>query len=209
MSRIGPTPPPPDGRAQRRSLLPALNLLAVLLISVLDGMTPAGVVVGILASLPIVAASFTDSPRQVWLTFGAAVSGFVLAAIFGQAPLSPAAVWVPNRLLAFFSLPASCAFSLLLQKRRLEATRARDAALASSELSRLLGALLAHDLRAPLLLASQGLSYVRDSLASGQRPDAGILAELEARLQRSLREIDAVLAMARPELASSRAARGG
>ncbi len=71
--------------------------------------------------------------------------------------------------------------------------------MASSELNRLLTALLAHDLRTPLLLASQGLAYVQDAVATGRRPDAEILAALGARLQRSLRAIDTTLAMARRE----------
>jgi len=50
----------PAAGERRSRLLPALNLAVVVLISVLDWMTPAGVVVGILASIPIVLASFTD-----------------------------------------------------------------------------------------------------------------------------------------------------
>jgi len=183
----------------RRWLLPALNLALVALIALLDRRTPTGVVVGMLISIPIVLASFGDSRGLVWLTFCAGVAGFFFADLFGRGPISPPLVWVPNRIFAFVTLPASCGVALMLQRRRLEAVRARDAAIASSELNGLLTALLAHDLRTPLLLASQGLAYVQDAVASGSRPDAEILAALGARLQRSLRAIDATLAMARRE----------
>ena len=189
----------------RRWLLPALNLGAVVLISVLDWMTPAGVVVGMLASIPIVLASISDRRPTVWLTFYVAAAGFLLAALYGRGPVSSPLVWAPNRVFAFATLPASCAVSLLLQRRRLEAVRARDAAMASSELNRLLAALLAHDLRTPLLLASQGVSYVQDAVRAGRRPDPEILAALEARLGRSLRAIDATLALARRDSAAPRA----
>ena len=187
-----------------RWLLPALNLGVVVLISALDWVTPAGVVVGMLASIPIVFASFSDSRPLVWLTFYVAVAGFLFAALYGRGPISSPLIWVPNRIFAFVTLPASCGVSLMLQRRRLEAVRARDAAMASSEMNRLLTALLAHDLRTPLLLASQGLSYVQDAVASGRRPDPEILAALGARLGRSLRAIDATLAMARRDSAAPR-----
>jgi signal transduction histidine kinase len=193
----------PAAGERRSRLLPALNLAVVVLISVLDWMTPAGVVVGILASIPIVLASFTDRRAVLWLTFHVAVAGFIVAALYGTGPTTTPQVWVPNRIFAFVTLPASCGVALMLQRRRLEAVRARDAAMASAELNRLLTALLAHDLRTPLLLAGQGLAYVQDAVASGRRPDAEILAALGARLQRSLRAIDATLAMARREPAAS------
>ena len=196
------TAPAATGGARRPRLLPALNLAAVVLISVLDWETPAGVVVGMLASIPIVLSSFTDDRRLVWLTFYVAVAGFFAAALFGTGPASSPEVWIPNRVFAFVTLPASCGVALMLQRRRLEAVRARDAAMASSELNRLLTALLAHDLRTPLLLASQGVAYVQDTVGSGRRPDPEILAALGARLQRSLRTIDATLAMARRESAA-------
>ncbi|MET0395587.1 MAG: HAMP domain-containing sensor histidine kinase [Longimicrobiaceae bacterium] len=188
----------------RRWLLPALNLAMVVLIALLDWVTPTGVVVGMLISIPIVLASFGDSRGMVWLTFYAGLAGFFFADLFGRGPISSPVVWVPNRIFAFVTLPASCGVALMLQRRRLEAVRARDAAMASSELNRLLTALLAHDLRTPLLLASQGLAYVQDAVGSGRRPDPEILAALGARLQRSLRAIDATLAMARREPELSR-----
>lgn len=192
------TAAPPRARL-RRWLLPALNLALVVLVALLDSVTPTGVVVGMLISIPIVLASFGDSRAMVWLTFYAGLAGFFFADLFGRGPISSPLVWVPNRIFAFVTLPASCGVALMLQRRRLEAVRARDAAVASSELNRLLTALLAHDLRTPLLLASQGVAYVQDAVGTGRRPDPEILAALGARLQRSLRAIDATLAMARRE----------
>ncbi|HEX8273864.1 MAG TPA: HAMP domain-containing sensor histidine kinase [Longimicrobiaceae bacterium] len=196
--------PAPAPARRRRWLLPALNLGVVVLISAMDWVTPAGVVVGMLASIPIVFASFSDSRPLVWLTFYVAVAGFFFAALYGRGPESSPLIWVPNRIFAFVTLPASCGVSLMLQRRRLEAVRARDAAMASSEMNRLLTALLAHDLRTPLLLASQGVAYVQDAVRAGRRPDPEILAALGARLGRSLRAIDATLAMARRDSAAPR-----
>lgn len=189
--------------AGERGLLPALNVAAVVLIMALDAATPAGVVVGMLASLPIIGASFTDSRAQVWLTFWVAVAGFALAAAFGKGPVTPEHVWLPNRIFAFLALPASCSIALMLQAQRLEAVRARDAAVAAGELNRLLTALLAHDLRSPLMLAVQGFGYLQDMVAAGEPPDPAVVSELRGRLQRSLHTIEAVLALARAELGTS------
>jgi signal transduction histidine kinase len=180
-----------------------LNLAAVIVIMTVDWLTPAGVVVGILAGIPIVLSSFWDDPRRVWLTFAIAAVGFVVAAVLGRGPLSPAAVWIPNRILAFLTLPASAVLAILLQRRRLEAVRARDAAVAASELNRLLMSLLAHDLRSPLSVSNQAFEYVEQAVAEGRSIDSSLLADVRARLRRSLRAIEIVLDLARAELPSS------
>ncbi|HEX5831146.1 MAG TPA: HAMP domain-containing sensor histidine kinase, partial [Gemmatimonadaceae bacterium] len=169
------------------------------LILVLDALTPAGVVVGILVGVPIVLASASDDERHLWILIGFASVGFVLAAALGVGPMSAPAVWLPNRILAFLTIPFMGAVALRLQRRRVEMARARDAALAAGRLNRLLMSLLAHDLRAPLTLAADGFSYVEGALARGQPVDPALLADVRARLRRNLRAIEAVLSVARQD----------
>jgi len=175
----------------------AAILAAVVVISTGDAMTPAGVVVGILLCIPIVLASMDPRPAMVVATGALSAVGFAAAAILGQGPNSPPSVWIPNRFFAALSIPAATAVALLLQRRRIEAERARDEARSASELNRLLASLLAHDLRAPLVLAADCLRYARDAAARGEVPDDALLAETHARLGRSLRAVEGVLALAR------------
>ncbi|CAN5531622.1 hypothetical protein BH24GEM3_BH24GEM3_21190 [soil metagenome] len=186
-------------RRQRVSLLLLGNVAAVLAVTALDWMMPAGVVVGVLACVPILLTSMLDDVRDVWLVAGLAIVGFVLAAYLGHGPLSPAVVWVPNRILAFLSLPSSAVLAYLLQRRRLEVVTARDSAVAASELNRLLMSLLAHDLRSPLTISNQVVEYVEDALDSDRPIDRELLADVRARLRRSLRAIEIVLNLARTE----------
>jgi signal transduction histidine kinase len=177
-----------------------LNLVAVLVILALDVLTTAGVVVGIFLSLPIILTSVSDDRRVVWATFLVATIGFVLAAVFGRGPVAPPEVWVPNRVMAFITLPASCAVALLLQRQRLETERARDAAVGASEMSRLLMSLVAHDVRSPLAMCVQALQYVEHSSQSGETLDRALLADVQARLGRNLGALDTLLALTREEL---------
>lgn len=196
-------------RGNFRSLLPFLNLAAILAILALDWITPAGVVVGILLGIPIGLTSVLDDPKQVWTASIVAAVGFVVAAFLGAGPISPARVWVPNRIFAFLTIPASCAVALLLQRRRMEAEGAASSAESARDQNRLLMSLLAHDLRAPLLLASQGFEYVERTVAGGEPIDRELLADTRARLQRSLRAIEIVLSVARPGDAGLGASRAG
>lgn len=192
----------------RRTLLwRAAILAAVLAISAADAMTPAGVVVGISLCIPIVLASMDPRPAMVAATGVLSAVGFGVAALVGQGPISPPSVWVPNRIFAALSIPAATVVALLLQRRRMEAERARDEATAASELNRLLASLLAHDLRAPLVLAADCLRYVRDAAARGEVLDGALVAETHARLGRSLRAVEGVLALARGAPSAGDAAR--
>jgi signal transduction histidine kinase len=74
-----------------------------------------------------------------------------------------------------------------------------EAPRAAGEMNRLLLSLLAHDLRSPLVLADQGLQYVEESVSGGYPIDRSLVADLRARLQRSLRAIGLVLTLARSE----------
>jgi len=177
----------------------AAILVAVAAICVADGMTSAGVVVGILLCIPIVLASTDPRPAMVVWTGVLSAVGFTVAAMVGAKPISPPAVWIPNRIFATLSIPAATLVALLLQRRRRDAERARDAALSASELNRLIGSLLAHDLRTPLTLASDCIGYVRGASARGEALDGELLAETHARLGRSLRAVEGVLALARDD----------
>ncbi len=184
--------------ARERSLF-LLNLLALVTIIVLDWATPAGVVIGILACIPIVLSSMSDDPRQVWIITGVAIVGKVLAMTYGQGPITPAVVWVPNRILAFLALPACGVVAFQLQRRRLDLVRARDRAVSASELNRLLMSLLAHDLRSPLAVSDQVLDYVSTALKQSRPVDPDLINDARMRLRRSLRAIDIVLGLARTE----------
>ncbi len=133
----------------RRRIFSALNLTAVVLVALLDWAMPAGIVVGLLLGVPIVLSSTADDIRELWLTSALALLAFVLAAIFGSGPVSPAGVWFPNRIIAFSSLLAFCAIAVMLHRRRRQVEQARDEAVRASALSQVLTSLLAHDLRSP------------------------------------------------------------
>jgi signal transduction histidine kinase len=87
---------------------------------------------------------------------------------------------------------------VLRRRQRRRGTAARqEAAEAAGETNRLLLSLLAHDLRSPLALADQGFQYVEQSVAGGYPIDRSMLADVRARLQRSLRAIEMVLSLAK------------
>ena len=186
-----PVPVPPGPRRRVRPIF-FLCLAAVVLISALDWLTPAGVVVGIFLGVPIALSSTSDRPLWVVLTGGAAMACFAVAAVLGRGPISPAAVWVPNRVFVFLTLPAITFLALALQRGRLQAESARD-------LNRLLMSLLAHDLRAPLVLSAQAMDYVRGAAERGETPDPVLVGDTADRVRRSLRAIEVVLEVARAQ----------
>ncbi len=192
-----------------RRLVP-LCTIAVLGILALDWITPAGVVVGILLSVPIVASSLASRVRDIWTVSGVAAGGFVIAALFGQGPVSPPAVWGPNRVFVIFALAASVVIALRLQDRRLRLEAARDAALRASDTSRLLRSLLAHDLRSPLATALYALGYARTASGEGESIDVELLRDAEHRLRRNVARLDGILDLVRDEMVTTaRSAPGG
>ncbi len=186
------TGPLPE-RARGQSALWALNGVLVVGIVVLDWLTPAGVVVGILLGVPIIATAASDAPRLTWATFAAAIVGFLVAALYGRAPISPEEVWIPNRIFALLTLPASLALALHVQRRRRDAERARDEAQAASEINRLLVSLLAHDLRAPLAMGIQAVDYARGVIGAVPAEQDDLLGDVHLRLRRNLASIDGLL----------------
>jgi signal transduction histidine kinase len=181
----------------RRSGLLALNLILVSLISLLDWLTSAGVVVGILLVLPILASAASDRERDVWVTFVAASIGFLAAAVGGAGPVSPESVWVPNRILAGLSIPGSLALALFLQSLRRRAEVALSQTERASDLNRLMLSLLAHDLRAPLGMAIQAFDLIAADSVDESFEHSSLVADLKTRLRRSLRAIDSILSVAR------------
>ena len=182
-----------------RARPPALYALVIAIV-LADWVTPAGVVVGILLGVPILLSSAGDRPRDVVVVSAISGVGFVMAAVFGRGPISPEAIWLPNRLFAIIAIAASAILSLLLQRRRLEAEAARGEAESARDLSRLLHSLMAHDLRSPLALARDALSGVQGASRSGVPLDLELISEVDARLGRSLRAIQLVLDAARADL---------
>ncbi|CAN5121727.1 hypothetical protein BH20GEM2_BH20GEM2_09760 [soil metagenome] len=215
MQTVTTTQPPPLRGAERRdtsrwrpskSTRVHLNWAVVLAIAAivgLDWITPPGIAIGVLLCIPVFLTALADDPREIILTTGVAVLGFAASTVWGHAPVSPALIWVPNLVLVFLALPASCAVALYLHAIRRDVEAAHDQAVSSSELNQLLMSLLAHDLRSPLTLASQAFDYVGTSVDEGNPIDRELIADTRARLQRSLRAIEIVLAVARSEVASS------
>ncbi len=200
------TPPPirpiePE-RGQRRDLVVRwLAYALVLALTVIDGLTPAGIVVGILLTIPVLLSSIGDEPSDVLLVSASALVGFIVAAVFGRGAISPAAVWIPNRIFVTIAILASCPLALVLQRRRLEAEAARARAERARDVSQLLQSLMAHDLRAPLAMAAEALQVAGGALPDS--PESALLQEVELRLERSLVSVDRVLGAARATLDDS------
>ena len=179
----------------------SVNWILILVIVGVDAATPAGVGVGILLIVPIlISAMRDDRPAVVGLTVFISALGYVLAAVFGVETEVPVSIWLSNRVMVVLGLVVTALIAFLLQRGRLEALAGRDAALSERDLNRLLMSLLAHDLRSPLTVASEGFKYVEESLADGRPIDRVLLTDVRARLRRSLRAIDVVLSLARSEL---------
>lgn len=179
-----------------RARAPAIYALVVGIV-LADWLTPAGVVVGILLGVPILLSSAGDRPRDVVAVSAISAIGFIVAAVFGRGPISPEAVWLPNRLFAIVAIAVSGVLALILQRRRLEAEAARGEAESARDLSRLLHSLMAHDLRSPLALARDAFAAVEGSSRSGVPLDLELISDVDARLGRSLRAIQLVLDAAR------------
>jgi signal transduction histidine kinase len=191
----------PSAAHGRRLVVLCYTMIAVIV--ALDWATTAGVVVGLLLSIPIVLLSMLARPRPVLVATLVALIGFTIAATWGQGPISPPSVWVPNRILAIFAIGASCAVAIMLQRHRRTADEALLAALSAHDTNRLLMALMAHDLRAPLVAASQVLEYVERSAASGAPLDAELVGDTRLRLRRNLRVVEQVLHVARGDMEQS------
>lgn len=121
------------------------------------------------------------------------IAAFIVAAVFGRGPITPAAIWLPNRVFALVTIAASGPLALLLQQRRLAAESAR-------ELNGLLHSLMAHDLRPPLALARDALTAVEKTAGDGGSIDPDLLRDVDAWLRRSLRAIELMLHAARADI---------
>lgn len=190
----------PAARTPRGRRLTVLAYGLIVAIVVLDWTTSAGVVVGILLSIPIVLLSMLGRPRPVILATAISLLGFGIAAALGRGPVAPPSVWLPNRILAVLGIVASGALGLMVQRHRRMADESLRAALSARDTNRLLMALMAHDLRAPLVAASQALEYVERSTATGTPVDADLVGDTRLRLRRNLRVIEEILHLARRDV---------
>jgi signal transduction histidine kinase len=188
-------------RGRRRLLV--LCYVLILVIVILDWITSAGVVVGLLLSIPIVLISMLGRPKPVLAATAVSLVGFAVAAASGSGPIAPPSVWVPNRILAVFAIAASGAVALMVQRHRRMADDAVRAALSARDTNRLLMSLMAHDLRAPLVAASQALEYVERSAATATPLDSDLVGDTRLRLRRNLRVIEQVLQVARGDMEQS------
>lgn len=178
-----------------------VNGLLIVVIVAADWVTPAGIAVGILLIVPIMLSAMRDDrPAVIGRTAVLAAAGYVLAGTYGIVGDVPMPVWLSNRVMVILGLVVTTAVAYLVQQTRVQALQGRDSALEAKDLNRLLMSLLAHDLRSPLTVASQGFKYVEDALADGRPIDNLLLADVRARLRRSLRAIDVVLSLARAQL---------
>ena len=189
-------------RMRTRALHPlSINWILILAIVGVDWITPAGVGVGILLIVPILLSAMRDDrPSVVGFTVFIAAVGYIVAAVFGVDIDLPASIGLSNRVMVILGLVVTTPIAFLLQQRRLEAIAGRNEALSERDLNRLLMSLLAHDLRSPLTVASEGFKYVEEALVEGRPIDRVLLTDVRARLRRSLRAIDVVLNLARSEL---------
>ena len=193
-----------DDEARRRRGVLVLCYALIVAILVVDWATPAGIVVGLLLGVPVALLSLLDRQRDVLIGAATALIGKAVAAVYGAPPISPPAVWVTNRILAFSSIVAMTFVALILQRQRLAARRALRAALAARDLNGLLMSLMAHDFRAPLIAASQVLEYVQRTVGSGRPLDDTLLTDTRVRLGRNLLTVESVLHMTRSDLARQR-----
>jgi signal transduction histidine kinase len=177
-----------------------MSLGLVLIIVAIDWLLPAGILFGVFLAVPLLLASTSQRTNDVWIVLTVSMIGFVVAAIYGRPPISPPALWLPNRVIALIVIPASGILAAFMQQRRLEAEQARDAAVSAGATNRLLFSLLAHDLRSPLVLSRQMLDYVQQCTDEGLTPDAALLQDVRLRIDRNLRVIDGVLTAARAEI---------
>jgi signal transduction histidine kinase len=190
----------PGANTSSRSTLwlVALSYTLIITIVVLDWMTPPGVAVAVLLSLPFMLLSLVDDARHIWLA-GAVTLLARFADIFFARPTMPSAILQPNRVLVTISVVASIVLAHVLFRQRRSAQRARDAALDARDMNRLLVSLMAHDLRSPLVVANDALAYAERTAVQDVPVDTALLSDARVRLQRSLRTIESILAVARAD----------
>ena len=202
-----------SGGAKRRSRPPVVILLliviAIILVAIMDWGYAANGALGLLFALPIAMTATLERERWVWLAVALASVAMIAVLVVGP-PLDMQVdreSFTLNRALVFMVIAFSAAVAIVLQRRRLEAERARDAAVSAGNLNRILVALIAHDLRAPLVLADQALTYSYESAIHDRKSDPELLADVSARVGRSLRMIEGILSVARHDVNNPASAR--
>jgi signal transduction histidine kinase len=192
-------------RAPRRATvgLVALSYGLIGAVVVLDWMTPPGVAVAILLSIPFMLLSLLDDIRQLWIAGAVALTGRFADMFLGGVSSIPKEILVPNRVLITIGIISSIGIAHLLLRQRTWAQRARDAALDARDMNRLLVSLMAHDLRSPLVVANDALAYAERTAADRLPVDSMLLTDARVRLQRSLRTVESILILARGEITQS------
>jgi two-component system, OmpR family, sensor histidine kinase AdeS len=175
-----------------RALLP--YLAAILIIGLLDALTPPPVFAGTLLVVPILAASRADHPRIVQITFAFAMAALIVSMMVAHSAGFSMELWLPNRAIEIVALPGSTFLALLLQRQRIGARRARNRADRARGISEMLSGLIAHDLRAPIATTLQALPQLEREPSAAERSD--LIRELRIRLTRSLLLSDAILGAA-------------
>src|SRR5690606_32256602 len=160
-------------------------------------------VLGLLMGLPVAMTATLDDRRWVWLAIAVALASMFTVSYLGQLEVTetPRDPFGFDRILALVVVGFSAVLAMILQRRRMEAERARDEAVATGNLNRLLVALISHDLRALLVLADQALTYSYENAIRSEPSDPDLLADVSARVGRSLRMIEGILSVARNHVA--------
>jgi signal transduction histidine kinase len=173
-------------------------VITILLIGLLDAITPSQVFAGTLLVVPILAASRTDQPQVVYLLFAVAMVSLLISMVIARSAGYPAALWLPNRAIEIVALPGSTFLALALQRQRIDARRARNRADQARGVSEILSSLVAHDLRAPIATTLHALRTLEQEAGGPER--TALIGELRSRLTRSLLVGDAILGAAQAGL---------
>lgn len=194
-----PTPAPAVGWATHVLSRPVTAYWLIAAVTILDWITPSGIQMGLLVCLPVVLLALQDRTAPIVAGTVLALAGRT-AEIAASTPDLPRVIWFPNRVLTIAAIVASAFLSRVLQRHRARAQLALTRAVSARDTNRLLLSLLAHDLRTPLVAATQALEYVERAAAEGRAMDAGLLTATRLRLRRNLRVIETVLHVARRDI---------
>lgn len=177
------------------------NAGLLLVILAIDWVTPPDRDATLLLALPILLTSLWDRPRFVWATFAIAAVGAVLGPLVVPWETVAPGAWVPGHVLAVLGLALSAFLALHVQRQRLAVAAERANAQEVADLHHVLLSTIAHELRAPLTMATEALSDVENAVRENRRVDFGALADARSRLRRSLRALEIVLTLQRGKLA--------
>jgi signal transduction histidine kinase len=172
----------------------------VMAIAVTDVLTPTGISVGILYAIPILLSARGQRTAEVLTVSSAALLLLAGATLWGAPPISPSAVWIPNRIFSALVVVSATAIALALQRSDNLRRSAERRSTQQAELNRVLLALVTHDVRSPLGSASHALEYVLGALEDGAELDRELLESVDTRIQRSLGTTEMILEIVRQDM---------